>query len=118
MDRIDELLNTLIQAQDNYHVCRGVFDDDMLTGDERRAIYDKLEADRDAARQQIADEYRDLLAALEGAGAALAEIGKLATVNEGDVITMLPYHARKLAGLLNEAVPVVGNALARARGES
>ena len=65
MDRIDELLNTLIQAQDNYHVCRGVFDDDMLTGDERRAIYDKLEADRDAARQQIVDEYRDLLAALE-----------------------------------------------------
>ena len=56
--------------------------------------------------------------ALEAAGETLEAFGKLATVNEGDVITMLPYHAAKLSRLLNETRPVVQAALAAARGES
>ena len=63
-------------------------------------------------------ESRKLREALEASEHALAEIGRLATVNEGDVITMLPYHARKLSALLNESRATAQAALARARSDT
>jgi len=82
---------------------------------QRRAC--DAEAERDALRNEIAADWRAMVAALEASEKTLDAIGGLATVKDSGVITLLPYYARKLAKMLNETLPTVQAVLARVKGE-
>ena len=108
MDRIEELLVEMCRAQGQATEYRVQGKNEEMRGAVGR---------RDHLWRRTAADWRAMVEALGAAQYALEEIGGLATVNEGDVITMLPYQAKKLARLLNETRPTVEAVLARVKGE-
>ena len=108
MDRIDGLLLDLITEQDDVtHYNEAT---DNVTGNEFREVLSKMrqaQRRRDAIRAQIADEYRDLFTALESVEWVTNDAG----------LELCPC----CDGMRDQGhgeFCEVGNALARARGES